>query len=236
MKRLLLPVALGFFASQADASCVAPPWWTADPVVRNGRTLTVQCLGEGATLELSEMEARDRCDARAILEFRSVVATKEVVVTTDYDSASHRETEDKTCVIGVVCKDPKIISCESDGVSKTWRRCVFDSSSLKEGTAKECGTASTGSNEGATSLRRRQTVPGAGKQESGTAYIATVSVTPKCTDIVVTGSNGRRVTCTGNPMRVPIQPGDEELIIRAQGYLPKTVSVERVINVYLDTH
>lgn len=230
------------------AECRAPSWYKDDTVKRNGQRLTVVCHGEGATEELAEMDAKDKCASRAALEYRSTVTVNEVVVTTDRDAASHRETSDATSLVGLLCSNPKSWSCELSGETSAWRQCTYDLSVVHEGSSAEVkaekqrvssGQDAVANRDALGEVRRKSSPPNAGEHQRGDGWVLSLAVTPPCDDLVIKGAHGRRVKCTGNPVSVPIKSGDDEIVIRAKNYMPKTLllngaSNESSAEVYLD--
>lgn len=236
----------------AIADCVAPAWAGSNRIHREGSIVTVSCEGAGATQELSGIEARDRCDSQAALEYRQTVNVKELVVSTDKDSAMHREVAAETCLVGVTCHDPMEMVCENDGSTRTWRRCTYHMAEIREGSPTECRDLNSSQKSVASGdavsnrsslgqINQKVKVKDAGRYERGENYVLRVSVVPACDDIVINGSSGRRLQCKTNPVNVPVRSSDRELIIRAKGYLPKTIQlnqqggVESHVSVYLDS-
>lgn len=231
-----LVVTAGSGLPAFSSPCTPPAWSKSTTVKRNGSRLIVLCDGEGATADLAETEARDKCDARAALEYRSTVNVKELTVSTDHDAASHREVTDETCVLGLVCNRPKSYSCEQDGETHAWRRCLYDLSQVHEGTC----AATNGTNNDPGHIAQKVAVKDAGSFSSATnTYVISISATPPCDDLVINGKVGRRIKCKHNPMRLTVKPGDREIIVRAKGYLPKTLDLRNLsedpVDVYLDT-
>lgn len=222
--------------SATAQECKEPSWYSQSQVVRSHDAVTVSCKGTGGTQELSELEARNRCDSRVALEYRTRVHVRDIAVTTDKDTASHRKVEEDTCVAGVKCIDPFTWSCESKGASTTWRRCTYELSALREGSAEECRQAKANFRSTTDVLANRSDLRTiekkihavGGAYERTDSYVLNIAVTPKCDDIMVIGSKARRLECRRNPVQMTIQPGDTELIIRSEGYMPKSLELNGV--------
>lgn len=245
---LLLILVFDLGASSYGA-CPKPNWTSGKEVVRKGKVVTVVCMGEGATDELSELDARNRCNARVANEFISSIDVKDTSVFQDKDAAQNREVANRSCVVGLVCLKPSIKTCASDGSSETWRRCEFDLTQAREGTKAECaaeevGTEKSGKDAVAnrddlTGIKQKVQVRDGGRHQRGQGYVLTMSVTPPCDDVLVVGSASRRVKCSSNPLQLPVKGDDREVIVRAKGYMPKTITLdasgaESQVDVYLD--
>jgi hypothetical protein len=194
---------------------------------------------------IAETDARERCDERVANEFRSSINTKEITIIGDRDTASDREVTAQSCVLGLVCQKPDFATCEDSGRFQTWRSCEYDLGGLSEGTEAQChpnGKASSGQPpiDEMSSIRSRINIKDRGNHRRGDGYVLSVTVVPKCDDVMIVGAMSRRLPCTTNPLRVSIQPDDREVIVRAKGYLPKTLILEgrgkeAEVEVYLDS-
>ena len=217
-------------------TCTPPTWAHGKELQRRGLTLTVICHGEGATEDLAGIEAKSGCDSVAGTEYSSTVDVDDTVVTTDHDAANHRVIHNAVCVLGLECQNPKVSTCSQDGASTIWRQCTYDLAKARDGTPKDCadrsapvartGKDAVANRAGISSLEQKVQVQGAGAHQRGQEYVLTLSVTPICDDLVIVGHSGRRVHCSSNPVQLPVKSGDEKVIVRAKGYLPKTILLD----------
>jgi hypothetical protein len=65
-----------------------------------------------------------------------------------------------------------------------------------------------------------------------------ISTVPPCDTILVSGQKSRVIDCKDNPMSVLFQAGDQEIIVRANGFIPKHVRLDGMtkspVEVYLE--
>jgi hypothetical protein len=228
------------------ADCVVPGVFKAgEKIQRNGTTIKITCKGEGVTKDLAESDARERCDERVANEYKSSINVKEITISGDSDSASDREVAIHSCVLGLLCQKPNFSTCEDAGRYQTWRTCEYDLRGLSEGSEAQCNPGHKSPSDQPppdemSAIRSRINIKDRGAHRRGSGYVLSVSVVPKCDDILIVGAMSRKLPCTTNPLRVSIQPEDREVIVRAKGYLPKTLPLEGLgketeVEVYLDS-
>lgn len=237
------------FEQVALAACTAPTWF-AKGVMRNGQDLTVTCTATEAGDELAERSAKRNCDVKAANEAVSNIDSRDLVVSTDNDAATHREVTVSSCVVGLICKDPQVESCESDGEVTIWRKCRYDLSLARTRNPRECedhnkevqftGKDAIANRKDLTSLKKKVVVQDVAKTERSSDFTLSVATVPPCNDLLVKGhQNSRRIKCSQNPMPITIKPTDEEVIVRAKGHLPKSIILdakgkESHVEVFLD--
>jgi hypothetical protein len=226
--------------------CVIPAQFKGgEKIHRVGKSIKITCQGEGVTKDLAEIDARERCDERVANEFKSTINVKEITISGDKDSAMDREVATQSCVLGLVCQKPNFATCEDEGSFQTWRSCEYDIGVLSEGTETQCHPNSKApayqlpANE-MSGIRSRINIKDRGNHRRGDGYLLSVTVVPKCDDVLIVGAMSRKLPCTTNPLRVSIQPQDREVIVRAKGYLPKTLILEgrgkeTEVEIYLDS-
>lgn len=60
------------------------------------------------------------------------------------------------------------------------------------------------------------------------AYTLFVSSVPPCDYLEIEGKTMRRIKCDSNPQIVSIRPGEKQIIVKAQNYLPKNIDIRKI--------
>ena len=54
-----------------------------------------------------------------------------------------------------------------------------------------------------------------------------LEVVPQCESVLVRGGKPKVINCKSNPVRLSLDDSDSELIVRAKGFQPKTIKLEK---------
>jgi hypothetical protein len=217
----------------SNESCKAPSWsQIQNKTWRAGSKIRIICIGEGPTPTIAQVESKTACDSSAAGEFSSEVKIRDLVVLHDHDVVMDQEIASTSCVLDLFCFDLKSVTCAQNGVYIAYRQCTYDLSKARLGRPDEClelkGRGKDQSQDSNLATIKKRTSYPAETSFDADGYVLTISSTPQCADlVVVAGSSSRRIACTSNPMRLPIKPGDEAVLVRAKGYLPKTIDLKK---------
>jgi hypothetical protein len=231
---LLLLAAL---LSTQIAIASTPQWALKDTAQLNGKVLRVACTGMGPGVAQARQEAIDSCKMSAAQYLISDVRMKSLTVSTERDTAYQQEVQNQAQVSGLVCEPKHEQIEETEDRVKLWVLCDFDLSRARmsrnltpESTTLEKSAANARGEDWVKNRADIETVEAArGKSQSAEdvverTRVLTVAVVPQCRDVVVTGSApARLLRCDRNPISILIEPGDQKVLIRADGHFPKSI-------------
>lgn len=225
MKPLLLQLAIPVIALVwAEAGYSAPPSWaTRDTQKRVGSSYEVVCSGNGPDINIARDNATNQCDISAVKQFKTSINVKSLTVETETDASMHSEVSSNVVIKNLQCNPiNESVDYAQDRVT-VYLKCRYN---LTE--------TSSHDGEPETSIKSKTFADG--------SAIKTVSIAsvPPCANLIVRGNNSRTIKCESNPMSIAIYPSDNEVIIRADKYQPKTVSANDLLtkngayNVFLE--
>jgi hypothetical protein len=223
---------------RAKSSPGLPEWARGNTVERSGQLLKVVCSGQGPSVDHARKYALGNCKSTAIDFLRSDVSVRGVTVESETGVAVHQEIQQNAFYRGLACKPLRDEVRPADGgLFEVWLKCEFNLANVQETTSPEAdapapnahgnGSIPQGEREGLVRQRELRFDEGARGPSTGTSttVIDIVSI-PPCESLVVKGRNARPVRCSADGVTsVTIGPGDEEIIVRASGWLSKTVKV-----------
>jgi hypothetical protein len=199
---LLLRHRLSFWlAINVILSCAWAPALSA-------RQVTVSCEGFGADRSLSLKQAMDQCRSIASDQVKGAsFKVKQVAVESNEENAWHSEVSSEMQVTGLICQQVHEETLQGFGEEyHTNLTCKFDLSQ-----ARISSIAPELKVQRITQSDARQII---------------INSIPACSSIVIRGDRPRAVKCSENPQSVLIYYGlDKQMIIRAKGYLPKTIDI-----------
>jgi hypothetical protein len=198
----VLALLLTLLLSQASAS--TPSWAVNDTERLEGTRYRAVCSGDGPSIGLARRQAIDDCKVSAAEHLPGEITVKSLSVLSEQDGAYHQEVTRRSRVTGLSCNPLREHVEETDARVKVWILCLFDLSRA----------------------HARIQWPVLAKRRGGRAGVLTLAVLPDCTSVIVRGSGPARVVrCDRNPVSVLVEPGDNELLVRGEGSLPKWVAV-----------
>jgi hypothetical protein len=201
---------------QAGARTGAPAWALRDTQRLDGRIFSVVCSGSGPSIGLARQEALDSCKASAVQQLATEITVKSMSVTSESQAAYQQEVVNLSQVSGLSCVPRREEAGESEAEVRLWLLCEFD---LSKARVVARARADDGWGESGFLARRKP-----GSVISDERKVLTLAVVPACSDLIVRGGGpAKRSPCTRNPVSVVLDPEDRELIVRARGYLPKTI-------------
>jgi hypothetical protein len=209
---------------QAGARVGAPAWALKDTQRLDGKSFRVVCSGTGPSIGFARQDALDSCKVSAAQQLTTEITVKSMSVTSESQAAYQQEVLNLSQVSGLSCTPRREEIEEGDAEVRLWLLCEFD-------LAKAHVVRSRGGDRRPDSDflsaewgggRARSSEPGA--LLSDERKVLTLVVVPRCGNIIVRGRGpARSAPCAQNPVSVILEPGDRELILRADGYLPKTI-------------
>jgi hypothetical protein len=200
----VLPLLISLLASSQLGHSSPPPWASQDTQRLLGSRYRVVCTGRGPSIDLARQEAMDNCRIAAgeLLEQR--LSVKQLTFGSEKHVAYHQEIAKEMSFTGLVCKPLHEQTEEMDASTKLWLMCEFDLSHARASRSRE----------------------DSGKNSRAGNRVLTMAVVPRCSEVLVRGKSlpGRVLPCGRNPVSVLLFPDDSEVIVRAPGFLPKTIT------------
>jgi hypothetical protein len=230
---------------------LATPLWVKDSTRLAGSHYQVSCSGEGPSLDIARQESLASCRNSANDQMKTALHIQSLSVETEKDVAFHSEISKDTVVKNLKC-DPKKEEIEEKAYSiKVWLLCDFD---LSKVSTADRNAPVTDNNENSPNelIKNRSSVsaiPNSGSNIKKATMIEgeniqlTLTTVPQCDTILIRGQRPRSIKCKDNPQALFIYPSDLEIIIRADGHVPKHIKLndnrkpandEEPLEVYLE--
>jgi hypothetical protein len=231
-------ILLGLFIGGL-AEAKVPEWAKKNTQRLSGKVFVTTCSGTGPSLDTARRDALDSCRLSARQQLATNIKVRSLTVQSEASAGFHEEVSENVQYEGLVCIPLRDEVEETDGTFRVWTQCRFDLSKVNIRPEKDPEQPRKKAHS-AKELGKLRSVD-VSKMETHFSdnFTLTVSVVPKCDSLIVRGEKPRQVPCTTNPMRVVLYESDKEILVRAAGYQPKTISVENgrdnaIIQVLLD--
>lgn len=243
---LLIALSIGFLIP-CISSAGAPTWARSGTMERNGQTLKVVCIGSGPSLDLARTEAMASCRNSAMGQLQSNLTIRSEIFESERDTAYHQETKQLATYSGLQCfPEKEELDTSADQVT-VYLKCRYDLKNVKVTDASKETNLADSKNVGADSVIANQaalnklSASDAKIEEKKIAQSEAVQViiasVPACDSIIIRSKRPDRVVrCTENPQTVLVHTeSDTDLVVRAKGYLPKTIPLQRRGTTSLET-
>lgn len=179
-----------------------------------GSLYTVSCYGEGPALDIARHQAKNDCLIAASRQVNSTYKIKTLSVETETYAGLHQEVESNSRITGLICIPKKEDIEELGSQFKVWIQCEFNLSKIKIENA----------------LQENETTKATASIKSSEKEILSIYSVPKCTSIIIEGKKPRILPCNHNPISIVTMPEDKTILIRADGYRPKTINLSELVN------
>lgn len=213
-------MALVFISSVGQAKI--PSWAAHNSTKLNGQVLTTVCNGTGPSLDIARSEALKSCQLSASQFFKTKIQIKSISVETEKSVGFHQEVTNADAIEGLICDPQRDQIEENDSNFSVWLECKFDLKRVISTPIEQKNGSSDNSQ-----LNTLETTKIESKQDNQAKQIF-ISTVPKCDSVIIKGVRSRTVLCSQNPLKIQIKDDDEEIIIRAKGYKPKTIKAKGV--------
>ncbi|HEX7673147.1 MAG TPA: hypothetical protein VF412_03200 [Bdellovibrio sp.] len=211
-----------------------PDWTKQNTYKKDGSILTLVCKGAGPSLDLARSASMNSCKATAANEANSGVTIKSMSIETQSDASFHQEVSSVKKVTNLSCDILSEYFSESEGSTEVFLLCRFDLSKSNVAAVPDAtdDDEAKGIIKNPNSLvqsgENQDEGPKAALIQSSARHIILTVMPVKCESIIIKSkSKSRSVRCDANPMAVLVDPSvDHEIIIRANGFLPKHVKLQ----------
>lgn len=222
---LKLGLCLGLFLLSLNAWSSMPEWAKSVTNQRTGSTLKVVCSGSGPSMDVAKQEAIRSCQSSASHELSTSIEVKSLSVETERSVGYHQEVSEAKTVTGLRCEVEREETEELNNAFRTYLLCRFDLSKA-QAKPKSTETPTTSDSRAHLNEVREKALPEHHAPAASHRRVISLGSIPQCDSIVIRGAKPRVVECKENPTSVVVEKGDNEIIIRAQGYQPKSMKPE----------
>lgn len=227
MKLLAFSVLLILGALMPSVATAKVPLWAKDGTKKYGNKYITTCNASGPSVA----EARQACIFDAVggaTEQLSVETKVQKLSVESLDEVSlHSSVSSEVKAKNLICNPLKEEIEEKEDHFNIWVQCEFDLSKIIIVQDDLNPKSNTNANENLDKLSERRVVEHGTTENrtpaSHSKYIS-LSIVPRCTDIVIQGEKPRAVFCKNNPVELVLYPSDKTLTVRATGHLPKSFS------------
>ena len=226
MGRTIFALAV-LFAWASNALAELPSWVKGQETqVRHGNLLDVVCEGTGPSLELARRAARESCQATASDHLSSAVRVRSVAVESESDLTLHQEVVEDRRITGLRCELQKESIAELESQTKVYQHCTFDlgaaavAATVDEVSPRPVNNSSLGSLESKRSGAH-------GRHLASSERRILLVVAPACDSLMVEGEKPRIIRCRSNPQSLLLGRYDQRVIVRARGFIPKTIPIPK---------
>jgi hypothetical protein len=236
----MVGVLLGalFFVRFAVAG--PPDWALHDTAHLHGNKLRVVCSGIGPSAGHARQEAIDSCKTSAAQHLNRNISVKTLSITSERQSAFQQEVSYNTQISGLVCVPKREEIEENDDYVRLWIECEFDLSRAqtmsRDMGSSETSGKNTGSSGSADLVLNRAELESIEQMPKGELSndkvperrVLSIAVIPMCADLIVSGdAPARHIRCDRNPISITIGRGDRSILVRADGYVSKSILLAR---------
>lgn len=227
MKFLVFSVLLILGALMPSVVMAKVPLWAKDGTKKYGNRYITTCNASGPSVA----EARQACIFDAVGGASEQLSTdtkvEKMSVESLDDVSLHSSVTSAVVAKNLICTPLKEEVEEKEDHFNVWIQCEFDLSKITVVQNEANPKVNSNANENLDKLSERRVIE-RGKPENRTPasdfkYIS-LSIVPRCTDILIQGEKPRAVFCKNNPVELVLYPSDKTLTVRATGHLPKSIS------------
>lgn len=199
-----------------------PNWAKNNSTKKVGNLLTTVCDGVGPSASLARKDAINNCQVTARQFVTNEIKIKSVTIETESSVGFHQEVEDSSLVKNLSCNPKREQTTELNDQFKVWIECQFDLNKIEVTNFKsESNTPETTTD----SLKAVDPIKKVDVQkDSQVVFLETI---PQCESILVRGQTSRVINCKENPVRLTLDESDSEVIVRAKGFQPKAVKLQK---------
>jgi hypothetical protein len=190
-------------------------------VAAEPKMITISCEGQGPSLALARKNALKDCQGSAVERLHTDFKVKSLTVQTEEDSALHEEINSSQEVSGLECLTPKEKIIENPSSYKVSLECHYNPLHVVFKKAEDKINDEMASEEKPLRTSKDNTLI---ERDGGQSI--TLATIPACSTIVVESQTMPRVIHCATPTRLVIYLSDQNIIIRAKSYKPKTISAE----------
>jgi len=181
--------------------------------------------------DLARREARENCLIAASQQLTTTVHARSVAAESEKGIVFHSEVAEEQHYKGLTCVPGREFIEESQSQSRVWLECTFNLKKAKLVSADDKPTDSDAKVKASwVSVQSDQSIAAPDAMKNSGRYISselktiTISVVPRCDDILIRGEKPVRVVkCASDPVTVTIGSDENEVIVRAAGFLPKII-------------
>lgn len=184
--------------------------------------MTTACEGVGPSASLARKDAINNCQVTARQFVANEVKIKSVSVETESSVGFHQEVEDSSVVKNLSCNPKREETTELGDQFRVWIECQFDLTKVEVSNIDSKSTSEETESDDLKSVEPSKKVD---IQKDHQTVV--IEVVPQCESVLVRGDKPKVITCKSNPVRLSLDDADSEIIVRAKGFQPKTIRLEK---------
>ncbi len=218
-----------------------PPWAKSNTQERVGSSLRIVCQGEGPSVDIARKTATSQCIGSASHQLQTDIHVQTVNVESEKSVAYFQEISSDQHFSGLVCQPKKEeVEETKNGLFQVWLLCDFNLPKIKQVSTKEEAEEKMTSNKkelslsaanhGLAAVKNHGTIPEVNLYMASSRTTLYLETVPMCASLIIRGETTRNIQCTGNPQPVVIDSSDREIIVQADGCVPKTVNLKNTRN------
>ena len=226
---MIFKVVAAFILTMSCLAQAKVPAWAKDSLKRHGQKVSTVCSGKGVSVDSARAEALVGCKSTASNELSTKTRFKSLIVETESELALHSSSESDTEYKNLKCNQLKEEVTELEGQFEVWLQCEFN---LSVAEVKEIEpTQETDSILSAESIDSKPIKTKQDLEFADSRRSILISTIPGCDSIIIKGKQPRVLKCDRNPASIIIEKDDKELIVRKNGYRPKTLKTKELLEV-----
>lgn len=199
-----------------------PNWAKKNSTRKSGNLLTTVCDGVGPSASLARKDAINNCQVTARQFVANEIKIKSLSIETESSVGFHQEVEDSSVVKNLSCNPKREETTESSDQVRVWIECQFDLKKVDVASVDSKPISDKNVSDDLNSVEPTKKVDV--QKDSQTVFL---EVVPQCESVLVRGSKSKVISCNSNPVRLSIEDSDSEIIVRAKGFQPKTIKLEK---------
>jgi len=199
-----------------------PNWAKNNSTKKVGNLLTTVCDGVGPSASLARKDAINNCQVTARQFVTNEVKIKSLSIETESSVGFHQEVEDSSVIKNLSCNPKREQTTELNDQFKVWIECQFDLKKVEVANDEPKTAPVETITDG---LKTVEPTKKADIQKDGQTVF--LEVVPQCESVLVRGEKPKVINCNSNPVRLSIDDNDSEIIVRAKGFQPKTIKLEK---------
>ncbi|MBS1983227.1 MAG: hypothetical protein JST16_03565 [Bdellovibrionales bacterium] len=219
-----LSIALVAWLGSPCSAWAIPKWVTQSAPTRSGNLLRITCDGTGPSIDTARRDALDHCRSSAADQLATSVKVRSSTIQTERDAALHQEISTAAEIKNFPCRTLREELEEAGSGIRLYLQCEFD---LSKTETRDIEAPKSNPQEASARLQEatkpKSSSLGPLKIRSVASQLKriTISSIPMCDDLLVRGPSPRVIRCDTNPQPLVLQPNDEEVIVRAAGFIPQ---------------
>lgn len=202
-----------------------PSWAKKNTTKKSGNSLNMVCEGTGPSASLARREAISNCQVSAKQFLDNEIKIKTLSVETEFSVGFHQEVEESGSVRDLVCNPKRDEVIEKNEQYQVWLECQFDLNKAK--VEPKANKELRLDEDKAPHPGLESMTPAKVKKTDVDHQALILESVPQCDSVIIRGVKPRTIPCQSNPMKIVVEDTDKEIIVRANKFQPKTITIPK---------